>query len=564
VADAMLVLRRGGIDWSRLVEQAETRGFVFRLGLGLEYLWETRAAPIPDDLLDALRAHRPRARERVEYWARSHEHRVLGFLPFWVCNYLRSETTPRWLNPWRFIRYLEAVWGVPSAHAALGGILVRAARRVRGGLEPAGRAGTVPARAEWGRSVDWLRDVLRPPYRRIGRGAWQGYLRARWVAMRVLRAGGRLPAGAEPLRGFHASIGDWSAAPARRGLPPGAFCRELDPGGPASRPAPSILGDDGRRLRPLVTGPSTVPAPPLFVAAIPGGRVYGDAGAAIAPDGRLLVDTAGIHPLLPFREREGHAIWRVSAFSPPAALHGQVAVLAAWHAGWNYFHWMFNVLPRLELLRLAGIGLSAVDLFVVNRPRLPFQHETLARLGLIGTRLLFADEGLHARADTLLVTSSLRFSGHYTPCVLAFLRREFLAEGGTAPAARTRLYVSREDARHRRLVNEAECLDVLRPLGFEKVTLSGMAVRDQAMLFSGAAVIVAPHGAGLANLVFCGPRTTVVELCSPSELRSHYLQLSHARGLEHHWVVGEHAGGRQDFRVRPRVLARALRSIGIG
>jgi capsular polysaccharide biosynthesis protein len=226
--------------------------------------------------------------------------------------------------------------------------------------------------------------------------------------------------------------------------------------------------------------------------------------------------------------------------------------------------WVANVLPRIELLRLAGVDLSTVDAFIVNRVERPFQHETLVRLGLGGARLIFADERFHARADLLLVTSSLRFSGHRTPAVLAFLRREFLTANESAVVAPARLYVSREDARRRRLVNEAECLDVLRPLGFEKATLTGLPVQDQAALFSRAEAIVAPHGAGLANLVFCRRGTTVVELGSAAELRSHYLELSRRVGLEHHCVIGEPTGSQRDFRVRPADLARALRSARIG
>jgi hypothetical protein len=410
--------------------------------------------------------------------------------------------------------------------------------------------------------IDRVKRALRPHYWRIASGAWQGWLRGRWLASRVRRLGKRTPDGTGPLPGFHTSTRDWFAAQSRRGGSPGGFCREVDPGRPAAPYAPSVLVRTAA-ARLSWAGPGSVPAPPLLVAAIPGARVYGESGAAIAPDGRLLVDTCGVHPQLPFRERAGHPIWRVAAFPPLEVLHERVAVLGAWHAGQNYFHWMFNVLPRVELLRLAGVELGAVDRFAINRPHLPFHHETLARLGLGGARLLPIGPRLHVRADSLLVTSSLRFSGHRTPCVLAFLRREFLARPSPAPAGHARLYVSREDSTHRRLVNEAECLGVLRPLGFEKVTLTGLTVADQAALFSGAAVIVAPHGAGLTNLVFCDPGTTVVELCSPTELRSHYLELSRALGLHHHWVVGERAGARHDFRVRPADLARALRSVRV-
>jgi hypothetical protein len=144
VADAVLVLREG-IDWGRLAAQGEARGFVLRLRLALEYLRARWSAPVPEAILDALRAHRPSNRERLEHWARDREHRLLGFLPFWVCNYLRSVTPPGRPSPAGLIGYLEAVWGVPSVLGVVSGAVVRATRRVRPGPRPTPRAGT-PAR----------------------------------------------------------------------------------------------------------------------------------------------------------------------------------------------------------------------------------------------------------------------------------------------------------------------------------------------------------------------------------------------------------------------------------
>jgi hypothetical protein len=70
-----------------------------------------------------------------------------------------------------------------------------------------------------------------------------------------------------------------------------------------------------------------------------------------------------------------------------------VAVLGAWHAGKNYFHWMFNVLPRLELRRLGGVELSTVDRFVINRPHL----QTDSRPSRVGSgRSCCLGRALHA------------------------------------------------------------------------------------------------------------------------------------------------------------------------
>ena len=42
--------------------------------------------------------------------------------------------------------------------------------------------------------------------------------------------------------------------------------------------------------------------------------------------------------------------------------------------------------------------------------------------------------------------------------------------------------------------------------------LEGLSVAQQASLFNEASVILSPHGAGLSNIVFCEPSTTIIEL----------------------------------------------------
>jgi capsular polysaccharide biosynthesis protein len=46
------------------------------------------------------------------------------------------------------------------------------------------------------------------------------------------------------------------------------------------------------------------------------------------------------------------------------------------------------------------------------------------------------------------------------------------------------------------------------------------------LLFQSAEFIISPHGAGLANLVFCEPRTKVIELMPSAEFRPFFWLLS--------------------------------------
>ena len=59
-------------------------------------------------------------------------------------------------------------------------------------------------------------------------------------------------------------------------------------------------------------------------------------------------------------------------------------------------------------------------------------------------------------------------------------------------------------------------LDVLQPLGFERILLAELSTADQIQAFSEAEVIVGPHGAGLSNLVFSTRETRVFEFFAPT------------------------------------------------
>jgi capsular polysaccharide biosynthesis protein len=138
-----------------------------------------------------------------------------------------------------------------------------------------------------------------------------------------------------------------------------------------------------------------------------------------------------------------------------------------------------------------------------------------------------------------------------------------LPPGGRAdPATGRRIYLSRGDARWRRVLNEPDLIAMLVSRGFEAVSLTGMTVQAQAALFDAAAWIVAPHGAGLANLAFARPEATVLELFPHSFGTPAFYFLAAAGRLRYGChVVAQAAVSRRDapeyddFSVDPAALA---------
>jgi hypothetical protein len=141
--------------------------------------------------------------------------------------------------------------------------------------------------------------------------------------------------------------------------------------------------------------------------------------------------------------------------------------------------------------------------------------------------------------------------------LLGLLRR-FLATlpGEPEPGPPLRLFVSRRDALKRRLVNEAEILPVLAPLGFRPVALAELPLPRQFALMRAAEAVIGPHGAGFTHLALHPGAPRLGEVLHPEGASSlAYRTLVRALGGVHRFLVGTPAPGRFDLTVAPQAMA---------
>jgi capsular polysaccharide biosynthesis protein len=294
--------------------------------------------------------------------------------------------------------------------------------------------------------------------------------------------------------------------------------------------------------------PAEADDPATGVATLPGGRVLFDYGV-IADHRRRLVGEAswnlGSSP-------DRHPVLAVSRIPPPRPIAGSIAVLSS-TAHQRYFHWMFDVLPRLDILRRAEIRVDAV---IVNAT-LPFQLETLDLVGLDPSQVIDPAPDSHWQAERLVVPSLPGRVGHPSRRAVRFLRS--LYPPSSARGTR-RLYVSRADAATRRVVNEAAVSRVLAARGFECVDVGRLSVAAQARLFSDAEIVCGPHGASFTNLVFAPAGATLVELMPSSYREPCFARLTALLGQRHDALICESvdASTTHDMHCAPDALAAAV------
>lgn len=276
---------------------------------------------------------------------------------------------------------------------------------------------------------------------------------------------------------------------------------------------------------------SSFPPPPAFIATVPRGRVWGMFGAVITGDNKLLIDVSPNGNSI-----DAHSLSQQWESLPHDYAPYTVGVLT-YGASQNYFHWLFDVLPRIHLLNQSGLP---IDKLLINRNgNFPFQDQLLNLMDFPKEKIIDTNSKFHLRCR-MLVVSSLMMSLGYPKWTCDFLRNQLLLNRNVPlDNEYERIYISRSNAAGRRIVNEEEIVDTLNRYRFKSVVLESLPVERQIQLFASAKAVVAPHGAGLANLAFCSPGTKVIELFSPNHIPTYYWIISNHVQLDYYYLVGE-------------------------
>ncbi|MGL4503389.1 MAG: tetratricopeptide repeat protein, partial [Planktothrix sp.] len=216
--------------------------------------------------------------------------------------------------------------------------------------------------------------------------------------------------------------------------------------------------------------------------------------------------------------------------------------------GANYYHWLVDILPRFELLKQAGIDLNTIDKFVINDYNQSFHKDVIKFLGIPEHKLITSVEYPHLQARQLIVPSATssteKWLGSFIEgppqWVCKFLQQKFLPLADSQSSDPIdKVYISRRSTKTRRFVNETEVSALLEDYGFKTVILESLSVQEQITLLARAKMIIAPHGAGLTNTIFCQRGTKLIEIFSPQYVPDCYWITSNQVGLDYYYLIGE-------------------------
>lgn len=260
-----------------------------------------------------------------------------------------------------------------------------------------------------------------------------------------------------------------------------------------------------------------------FVVTIPNGQVLSDWGM-IKVDNNLVLD---------FFPQNAPVSFLLNGFfdkkidnSDIIKVSGRVAVIS--HTFHMIFgHWFNEIVGRLIILQQSGIEYD----WLYAPKYAPYMKTTYELYNIDLDKIIDPLDGMIAiQADELIVPS---LTMRRVPCatdpvldvwpttdfwptwITDDVRSKYLPivqEHMHEYNFSKKIFISRQDASGRHMLNEDEVFALFEPLGFKRYCLSSLSALEQAILFYGADYIVAAHGSGLTNMIFCQPHTKVLEI----------------------------------------------------
>ncbi len=229
-------------------------------------------------------------------------------------------------------------------------------------------------------------------------------------------------------------------------------------------------------------------------------------------------------------------------------INKDLAILAQGASGYNnYAHFLFDIIPKIKLFSLA-VNIKKIDYFYYSKLN-RYQKDIFKIIGINEKKIINSNKYRHLRCKKIYgVTHPNYFKGTFSYAqsimpswIVYYLKKKFLKYKNSTYKFR-KVFIDRSDSKlkHCKLINNNEIKSFLNSKGFKILKLSDLDFKDQINIFNNAEIIIGPHGAGFANLVFCKNNTKVIELRPKNHPNKVFERISSINKLNHKLIKLKH------------------------
>ena len=212
-------------------------------------------------------------------------------------------------------------------------------------------------------------------------------------------------------------------------------------------------------------------------------------------------------------------------------LRGNTLLLSAqWST--DYYHFVWETLQKLFYAEKV-IGLKFFDQIVIGEVERPYIREWFRVLNYETSKIKYIKHNQDYTCDSLYVITQITNTGTISRQFCNFLTDKAYSSCQPNTPVKEIVYIPRKNRRI--LVNEQNLINALNKKNyFELANFENLPLWTQLNISRNAKVLIAPHGASLANKIISQAKT--IEIISENSNNTCYLNHSAQGQLEHYYI----------------------------
>lgn len=209
------------------------------------------------------------------------------------------------------------------------------------------------------------------------------------------------------------------------------------------------------------------------------------------------------------------------------------------HDDWtsNHYHWFCDLLPRIFAVRniVKDHILLLPDSDYVRKIGL----QSLEFFGLEPAGIEFIKDDELVKVKNLSLVTHTALTGYINDMIIQDMRSFLNTKINYDKLPKNNIYVTRDRASYRKVLNEIEIWDVVRSRGYEVVRFEDLSWKDQVIQSASANSLVTLHGAGLVNTIFMPHNGSVLEFRRDKIYHNQcFWHLAGALNLNYYYLFG--------------------------
>ena len=246
---------------------------------------------------------------------------------------------------------------------------------------------------------------------------------------------------------------------------------------------------------------------------------------------------------------------------------GTVLNLEQGGSGNNYFHFFFDIIPKIYLIKKKIK--NKINFYYVSAPK-KWQIKIFKILGIAERKLINSSKNKHISADQIICVDHPWYHKGFIqdqvkklPEWVVLINRKIFLKKALKFKCEKKIFLDRSSSKfnHCQIFNQKKVNEWVKKNKLSIYQPEKLSFKKQIYLFKNASVILGAHGAAFTNIIFCKPGTKIIEIIPANHPNRKCERVSKILKLKYFRIVTKPDNTNKNFPFRIHLENKHLKMI---